>query len=46
MEYCEKCKKNTYYKQIRSFPIPNGRKVWVGCTECNNIKIRVIKNDN
>jgi hypothetical protein len=43
MEYCEKCKENTYHKQIRSFPTPTGRRVWVSCEKCNNIKVRVVK---
>jgi RNase P subunit RPR2 len=43
MEYCDKCKTETYFKEIRRFPIPNGKKIWVSCEKCNSIKVRVIK---
>jgi len=43
MEYCDKCKTETYFKVIRTFPIPGGKKVWVSCEKCNSIKVRVIK---
>lgn len=46
MEYCDICKENTYHKQIRTFPLPTGKKVWVSCIKCNHIKVRVIKNDS
>jgi len=46
MEYCEKCKSEQHFSQIRVFPILNGKKVWVSCDNCNNIKVRVIKNDS
>ena len=46
MEHCEKCNKETYHKVIRRFPTPKGHKVWVSCSECNNIKLRVMENDS
>ena len=45
MEYCDKCKEYTKFREIRSFPIPNGKKVWISCEKCNNIKVKVIKNE-
>lgn len=42
MEYCEKCKENTYHRIIRHFPIPNNKhRIWVACEKCNTIKVRI-----
>jgi uncharacterized Zn finger protein len=46
MEDCVKCKTKTYHRVIREFPTLKGKKVWVSCEKCNNIKLRVINNDN
>jgi uncharacterized Zn finger protein len=46
MEYCNKCKSEQKFREVRRFPIPNGYKVWVSCNNCNAIKLRVVKDVN
>jgi len=45
-EYCIMCKEDTYHKVIKEFKTLKGKKVWVACEKCNNIKLRVIENDS